>query len=122
MMFDEHLDASMLDVGDEEKKEKEAEREEMRQLYAASIKDIQVGKVIEGTVIEVSKDYVLVDIGFKSEGAIPLDEFKNRNTIKVGDKIQVFLQSKEDRVSLCTLQLKLLSIHPVQVPEQSQMD
>lgn len=103
MMFDEHLDASMLDVGDEEKKEKEAEREEMRKLYAASIKDIQVGKVIEGTVIDISKDYVLVDIGFKSEGAISLDEFTNKKDIKVGDKIQVFLQSKEDKDGVVVL-------------------
>lgn len=103
MMFDEHLDASMLDVGDEEKKEKEAVREEMRKLYAASIKDIQVGKVIEGTVIDISKDYVLVDIGFKSEGAISLDEFTNKKDIKVGDKIQVFLQSKEDKDGVVVL-------------------
>lgn len=97
MTIDKHLDPSLLDKGIEERKKKEEQREEMRKLYAETFKDFSAGKIVEGTIIGLSDDYVMVDIGFKSEGAIQIEEFKDRNTLKVGDKIQVLLESRENQ-------------------------
>ena len=92
MTSDQHLDASLLDKGREEREKREQARAELRQLYAESIKDIHVGKIVEGTILEVSKDFVLVDIGYKSECAIAIEEFRNRDALKAGDKVQVLLE------------------------------
>ena len=103
MTLDEHLDASLLDKGIEDRQRKEQQRAEMRKLYEEFFKDIHEGKVVEGTVIALGADYVLVDIGYKSEGTIPIDEFPDRGAIKVGDKIQVFFESKEDQDGVVVL-------------------
>ena len=57
------------------------------------------GEIVKGTVIAVSKDYVTVDIGYKSEGQIPIEEFVNVDgslTIKAGDIVDVYLESQEN--------------------------
>jgi small subunit ribosomal protein S1 len=103
MMLDNRLDPSLLDKGRDERMRKEQERAEMRKLYAESFKEIKEGKIIEGTVIDVQDDYVLVDIGYKSEGAVPIEEFPDKKAIKVGDKVQVLLESKEDQDGIVVL-------------------
>ncbi len=56
------------------------------------------GEIVTGTVIAISKDYVTVDIGYKSEGQIPIEEFSSATAlqIKVGDEIDVYLESQEN--------------------------
>ncbi len=59
---------------------------------------IKPGEVVEGTVIQATKDWVLVDVGFKSEGQIPISEFEGldgKPQIKEGDKVQVYVESIE---------------------------
>jgi len=71
----------------------------MQQLYEESLRSLQEGEVINGTIIQVTKDFVLVDVGYKSEGQIPIQEFVNEEgvvTANVGDKIDVLLESRED--------------------------
>ena len=103
MTLEEHLDASLLDKGMEERQKKEEQRAEMRKLYEESFKDIHVGKIVEGTIIALGKDHVLVDIGYKSEGAILLSEFPDKGALKIGDKIQVLVESKEDQDGVVVL-------------------
>lgn len=103
MKIDTHLDASLLDKGREEREKKERAREELRRLYDETIKPIHAGKIVEGTILEVGKDSVLVDIGYKSEGAIAIEEFRDRDALKVGDKVQVLLESKEDQDGVVVL-------------------
>jgi small subunit ribosomal protein S1 len=103
MALEDHLDASLLDKGMEERQKKEEQREEMRKLYAESFKDIHVGKIVEGTIIAIGKDHVLVDIGYKSEGAVSLSEFPDKGAIKIGDKVQVLVESKEDQDGVVVL-------------------
>jgi small subunit ribosomal protein S1 len=70
------------------------------ELYEQSLKSIQEGKVVKGEIVEVDKGYVLVDIGYKSEGQIRISEFfdsEGNLTAKVGDKIDVLLVRKEDK-------------------------
>jgi small subunit ribosomal protein S1 len=65
-------------------------------LYDRTLSDISPGQIVMGRVLAVSEQDVLVDIGFKSEGSIPLEEFGDPPEVKVGDKIEVFLETIED--------------------------
>jgi small subunit ribosomal protein S1 len=67
-------------------------------LYEESLKSIQEGEVIRGEIVQIDKEYVLVDIGYKSEGQIHLNEFIDPDgnlTAKVGDKVEVLLERRE---------------------------
>jgi len=69
-------------------------------LYEESLKSIQEGKVVEGEIVEIGEEFVLVDIGYKSEGQIRRSEFIDRDgrvTAKVGDTVHVLLVRKEDK-------------------------
>ncbi len=72
------------------------EYQQMVEMYDATIKDIKEGEVVAGTVIGVSRDDVIVDVGFKSEGIIPMNEFTQPLNIAVGDEIEVYLEQIED--------------------------
>jgi small subunit ribosomal protein S1 len=79
---------------------------EMVELYAKSLREIVEGEIVRGTVLEIRNDTVLVDIGYKSEGTIPLKEFQTLSgefTIKVGDPVDVYLDQKEDTDGLIVL-------------------
>jgi len=68
-------------------------------MYEESLKSIQEGEVVSGEIVQVDKEYVLVDIGYKSEGQIPIREFTDADgqlTAKVGDRIEVLLERRED--------------------------
>jgi small subunit ribosomal protein S1 len=70
------------------------------ELFEESLKSIQEGKVVKGEIVEIGEEFVLVDIGYKSEGQIRLSEFINmdgRLTAKVGDKVDVVLVRKENK-------------------------
>ncbi len=74
---------------------------EFEKLFAASTKeqDFKVGDVVTGTVVEVQSDYVLVDINYKSEGLIPINEFRvvdGVRQVKAGDKIEVLIDRIEN--------------------------
>ena len=69
-------------------------------LFEESLKGIQEGKVVEGEIVEIGEEFVLVDIGYKSEGQIRLSEFIDRDgrvSAKVGDTVDVLLVRKEDK-------------------------
>lgn len=71
-----------------------------QELYEESLKSIHEGKVVTGEVVQIDKEFVLVDIGYKSEGQIRATEFQNSEgqlTVKVGDKVDVLLVRKEDK-------------------------
>ena len=69
---------------------------EMIDMYLDSLRNLEEGEVLRGRVLRVDEKDVLVDVGFKSEGIIPLDEFGEVESIKVGDEIDVFLERIED--------------------------
>jgi small subunit ribosomal protein S1 len=68
----------------------------LAQMYADSFHDVKEGELIKGTIVGVQDDYVIVDVGFKSEGTIPIFEFAEDEELKVGDKIEVVLENLED--------------------------
>lgn len=86
--------------------EEEMDDEELERLYTDSLKHIEEGEVVKGTVIQIMDEEVLVDIGYKSEGTIPLWEFRTPSgtvDIKVGDEVDVFLETMEDSDDLIVL-------------------
>jgi small subunit ribosomal protein S1 len=73
--------------------------EEMVALYDGSMRHLSEGEIVQGTVIDVTSNHVVVDVGYKSEGLVPVDEFTRRDgdlTVKVGDEIDVLLENAED--------------------------
>ncbi|NIS59148.1 MAG: 30S ribosomal protein S1 [Proteobacteria bacterium] len=80
--------------------------EDFTQLYEASFKTIEEGDILNGIVVAVDSEYVTVDIGYKSEGQIPISEFKDKDgvvAVKLGDRVDVLLERKEVDDSLITL-------------------
>jgi len=81
----------------ESKRYSDQEYAELLSIYEGTIKDIKEGEIVAGRVLGVTKDDVIVDVGFKSEGIIPISEFTEPINIKVGDQIEVFLEQIEDQ-------------------------
>ena len=75
----------------------EKSREEQEQTYDASLNTIKDKDVTEGTVISLNNREVVVNIGYKSDGIIPLNEFRYNPDLKVGDKVEVFVENQEDK-------------------------
>ncbi|MBI5479794.1 MAG: S1 RNA-binding domain-containing protein, partial [Deltaproteobacteria bacterium] len=85
-----------------------ASEESFAALFEESLKheDVKEGDIVRGTVIAVAKDYVVVDIGYKSEGQIPIEEFVGTDgqvSVKEGDPVEVLLESRENEFGLCVL-------------------
>ena len=75
----------------------EAEYNDLKKLYEGSMGKISEGEIVKGRVVLIHDNEVSVDIGFKSEGTVPLAEFTNKDTLKVGDEIEVFLEAVENK-------------------------
>ena len=73
------------------------EFEQFLKMYEPTLRDIQEGEIVKGKVMGVTKEDVIVDVGFKSEGIIPMSEFIEPINIKVGDEIEVYLDAIEDQ-------------------------
>ncbi len=85
---------------------KEGEGESFQELYAESLHEIREGEVIRGRVIQVGSEFVTVDIGFKSEGQVPIRECMDKQgnlTVSVGQEIDVYVERKESETGLVTL-------------------
>jgi small subunit ribosomal protein S1 len=81
-----------------EKTDEQMDRGALAALYEETFRNFEEGTIIEGGVVAISKDKVVVDIGYKSEGMIPADQFSpdDLSTLKVGDRIQVYIEDRED--------------------------
>ena len=77
--------------------------QELLDQYEESIQAVEEGEIVRGRVLTVDALNVLVDIGFKSEGVIPLSEFPDPSSIKVGDVIEVYLEKMENQDGLVVL-------------------
>ena len=74
-----------------------ASKEEIAAQYDQTLSKVQVGEVVEGTVIGLNKREVVVNIGYKSEGIIPISEFRYNPELAVGEKVEVYVESAEDK-------------------------
>ena len=72
-------------------------REELTRTYDESLNTVKDKDVIEGTIIALNKREAVVNIGYKSDGIIPMSEFRYNPDIKVGDTVEVFIENQEDK-------------------------
>ena len=75
----------------------EKSREELTKTYDESLGQVKDQQVIEGTIIALNKREAVVNIGYKSDGIIPMSEFRYNPDIKVGDVVEVFIDNQEDK-------------------------
>ena len=75
----------------------EKSREELVKTYDESLNTVKDKEVIEGTIISLNKREVVVNIGYKSDGIIPISEFRYNPDLKVGDSVEVFIENQEDK-------------------------
>ncbi len=75
----------------------EADYSEMLKLYEGTLGTISEGEIVRGRIVAIGDSEVSVDIGFKSEGVVPLAEFTKQEELKVGEEIEVFLESVENK-------------------------
>jgi len=74
----------------------EAERAKLEAQYADTFNQVNQGEIIEGTVVSINNKDVVLNVGFKSDGLVSLSEFRDLPELKIGDKVDVFVESQED--------------------------
>ncbi len=82
------------------------ETEDFQTLYEESLRTVEEGQIVKGTVIDITPDHVTIDVGYKCEGQIPIQEFLKRDkkvNVKIGDRIDVLLERKESEEGLLIL-------------------
>ncbi len=74
-----------------------SQKEEFVKLYDETLSTITANEVVNGTVISMNKREVVINIGYKSEGVVSLNEFRYNPELKVGDEVEVYVESQEDK-------------------------
>jgi small subunit ribosomal protein S1 len=90
---------SAQDTEEQHQQDEPMEEQSFQELYEESLKSIKEGEVLRGTIIQMTDEYAMVDIGYKSEGQISMSEFvdeKGNIAAKVGDEVDVLLEYRED--------------------------
>jgi small subunit ribosomal protein S1 len=91
----EEFDWASLEVGLDAYTE--SERDKLANLYNDTLNTVSEKEVLSGTVISLNKREVVVDIGYKSDGIVSVNEFRYNPELKVGDKVDVYIESLEDK-------------------------
>jgi small subunit ribosomal protein S1 len=79
---------------------------QMMELYEGTLQSIAEGEIVRSKVLRVTDTHVILDVGFKSEGAVPLEQFKDPGSISPGDEVEVFLERLEDEDGAVVLSKK----------------
>jgi len=106
---EESTEESLTNLDNDSKQEEDSAEINIEEMYEQSLRQIQEGELINGEIIKIDEEYVLVDIGYKSEGIIPIREFKDTDgkvTAKAGDKVDVVLEKKENDEGVVTLSME----------------
>src|SRR6476659_8425607 len=82
------------------------EYDRMMELYNGTLASIDEGEIVKSRVLDIRDNMVVLDIGFKSEGTVPLEEFKDHPDLKVGDEVEVLLEHLEDQEGAVVLSKK----------------
>jgi small subunit ribosomal protein S1 len=82
------------------------EYEAMLEMYEETLTNIEEGEIVKAKVLRITDNAVILDVGFKSEGAITKDEFKNPELLQPGDEVEVFLENLEDQDGVVVLSKK----------------
>jgi len=79
------------------------ERENLDQLYGGTVASVNESEVVEGTVVGINDRDVILNIGFKSDGLVPLAEFKDMTNLKIGDVVDLFIEERENAMGQLVL-------------------
>ncbi len=79
---------------------------QMLELYEGTLQKIAEGEIVKSKVLRVTDSHVILDVGFKSEGAVPIDEFKSADGVAPGDEVEVLLENLEDEQGTVVLSKK----------------
>ncbi len=92
-----------------------SERSDFEAAYAGTIANftVKVGTIISGTILKTANNEVIVDLGYKSEGVIPLQEFRDEDAPEPGTKVDVFVESLEDTDGRVTVSKEKAHFHTV---------
>src|ERR1700741_924795 len=93
------------DLWDEDEYSAE-EDEAMLEMYDDTLTNIEEGEIVKARVLRVTAKAVILDLGFKSEGAVARDEFKDPDQLAIGDEVEVFLENLEDEDGVVVLSKK----------------
>lgn len=91
---DEDFDWDAYEKGDDVF---DSSHKELEEIYDKTLSSIKDHEVVEGTVISISKREVVIDVGYKSDGIVSTNEFRYNPDLKVGDKVEVYIESQEDK-------------------------
>jgi small subunit ribosomal protein S1 len=82
------------------------EYEQMLSMYEDTLKNIEEGEIVKATILRVTENAAILDLGFKSEGSVPLDEFRSPEEAQPGAEVDVFLERLEDQEGVVVLSKK----------------
>ncbi len=89
-----------------EREYSESEYQQLEQMYTKTLSSFSVGEIVKGKIVHIGENEVAIDIGFKSDGTVPISEFPNIKDLKVGDEVEVFLEAVEDKEGRLVLSRK----------------
>jgi small subunit ribosomal protein S1 len=79
------------------------QRSQMEKLYSGTVTTVETGEVVQGSVVGINERDVILNIGFKSDGLVPLAEFKDMPNLKIGDVVDLFIEEREDAMGQLVL-------------------
>jgi len=91
----ENFDWEKFEEGTEDYTKKE--RAELDEMYDDTLNAVQQGEVVKGTVVDITKKEIVVNINYKSEGIVSANEFRYNEELSIGDKVDVYVESLEDK-------------------------
>lgn len=94
----ENLSLQNFDWDSYEAEAQGSKNEEVTSRYDATLNAIKDNEVVEGTVMSINKREVVVNVGFKSDGIVPAAEFRYNPDLKVGDKVEVYIKTQENKL------------------------
>lgn len=86
------------------------EREEMMQLYSGEVASVTPSDLVKGTVVGINDRDVILNIGFKSDGLVPLAEFKDMPGLKIGDEVDLFVEERENALGQLVLSRRMAKL------------
>ena len=89
----------------------QTERSELSDRYDGTLNSIAEREVVQGTVISLNKKEVVINIGSKSEGVVPTSEFRYNPDLKVGDTVDVYVETQEDKYGQLVVSHKIARVH-----------
>ena len=100
-MFEENSGGGVgvMENNNNTQQEKKEEKKDLSEFYEKSFRELAEGEIVRGRVVEVGKEFVTIDVGYKSEGQVPVSEFQAPDEtpeVEKGDEVDVYLERRED--------------------------